>query len=108
MNGRMALPFDVGQDVGAEHAAGDAGYREPEEQGAVDVAVREVRGAGHRGGGHLGGVHDGARMRRRHPEGEHEARRDEAEGHAERAVDELRDEAERGEEKEVRHGAMLR
>ena len=91
--GADGLPFDVGQDIGAEHAAGDAGYREPKEQGAVHVAVREVRGAGHRGGRHLSGVHDGARMSRRHPESEHEARRDEPEGHAERAVDELRDEA---------------
>ena len=80
----------AGQQIGAKHAADDAGRREAPEQLPVDVFVQHVRRAGGAGCKTFRCVNGRGRLRRRHAKSEQNARGDHAIGHAYGAIDQLR------------------
>jgi hypothetical protein len=93
--GADGAAVDVGEHIGAEHAAQDPGDAERGEQLGVDVAVIEVGDARGGRGGHLGRVHRGAGLGGWKAERQERRGRDQAEGHAQGPVHELRREANR-------------
>ncbi len=88
---------DIGQQIGAGHAADHAGNDEPGEQAPVDIAVQDMADRGHTCGEGFGGMDAGGSTAGRHAHGQQQGAGNHAIGHAKGAIDNLRAKADQDE-----------
>ena len=92
--------MQLGEDVGADHAANHSRDDDPKEQLPVDVAMRDVADAGNRRSEGFRGVDSGRCGRGRHADADQDRAGDDTESHPERTVHKLCREPDQGEDQQ--------